>query len=420
MLSCLASWALLACSEEPPLLFVDLKTDLVPGVEFDSVEVRVVETDGRARLVETPVDRGGGWVAGRRVGEVTGLSPGTLSLLVELRRGPLTVAERPVIVVFEKNTAVTVPIARTCLNIVCPEAGGEASLTACHGGRCVDPRCTDESAGSCGVPACTAASQCPAPAGACAAARCESRICFSEAAGACAGGEFCDPDLGCTPEPGDPSMDAGADTGRPDAADASGADGGADADAAMPSPEVCNGLDDDRDSRVDEAPPGGLATACVAFGASEMGDGAQTMSSENLRVSLYPVPAAANLVALHAFLAPTGGAALPVRAVLYGDAGCVGGTVCGELVVASEEVTVLPTDPPGWVRFAFAAPLAVAIGDVYVGIQNGAPGDVCTYAFTGTGQRWNWSTPYAASPPGSFMLSSPSTGEIAIIAERAP
>ncbi len=237
---------LAGCGDEATLLLVDVRTDFVVGVEFDRVHVTAMQADGAARIVDTDADPAASWGRGVRVAEVEGLTKGRVELTVELRRGPLTVAERPIVVSLSGQTAITVPIARSCASVVCPSAGGDPAATACHGGLCVDPRCTEETQEYCGDPACTAASDCPPPGGACAVAQCSGGVCLEESdATACGTDEYCDPDVGCraTPTasdggPPDGALDGGMDAG-PDGAMDSGFDGamdsGLDADSATDS-----------------------------------------------------------------------------------------------------------------------------------------------------------------------------------------
>jgi len=403
------------CESSEPVLIVELKTDFVAGVEFDEVRLEVVEAGGEARLFDVAASRGMAWAGGVRLAEVEGLAAGTLSLTVELRRGPLTVAERPVSVTFMESTAVTVPIARTCITVTCPDTAGDPNLTACHGGRCVDPRCREETSELCGTPECTSASDCPTPGGACATARCEGGVCLDEGpATACEAAEYCDPDLGCLAV----SSDAGVDSGM-DAGDTAVVDTGVDT-GIVSTAETCNGMDDDLDMRIDEAATGELPTVCAAFGATTLGTGRQNMSDQNLRVSRYTVDVRTEIAALHAFLAPTGGSSLPVRGIVYTPTMCGVGMACGDVAAFSEEVIVDPADGAKWFRFRFTPPITLDPGDYHLGIQNGSPGDIYSYAYsTSTGERFNWGSPYVATPPASFTAGR-TAGDITIVAERTP
>jgi hypothetical protein len=199
------------CScEESPELIVDLKTDLIAGEEFVAIDL-LVEGGGASRRIEVAAPAGTSWVAGRRLAEISGISAARYTLRTRLLdRAAVLVAERRSIVAVDGRTLVTVVISRDCRGVSCPEDPVSGGAQACHGGMCVDPRCTPETPMFC-TPECATASDCTLPS-ACAIAGCESGVCLSEPSpAACSSSERCDLDRGCVPI--DPMPDAGTDAG---------------------------------------------------------------------------------------------------------------------------------------------------------------------------------------------------------------
>jgi hypothetical protein len=196
--------ALTACSEEKVELFVDLKTDFVPGVEFTSVQTerfehlpqvedRASQGDARVRHV------GGGDFVGRgiRIAELRGLEPGVHHLRIRLLDArERAVVQRLATITLRESSVFTVVVTRDCRGVTCPL--DDLALTECLGARCVDPRCTAETPEYCGSPACAEAADC-AGGSVCTAASCEAGACLSiPAEDACQPNEWCDPEVGCT------------------------------------------------------------------------------------------------------------------------------------------------------------------------------------------------------------------------------
>jgi len=187
-----------ACSSEPELI-VDLRTDLVPGIEFSRVHTEVRTPAGdlvRDVSIRTSVSDDG--LVGFRVAEVA-LAAGSYVAEVRLldTRG-LVVAARPISVRVDATTAFTALITRDCSGVTCDS--GSAELLACHGGGCVDARCTPESSETC-EPECVAESDCPAL-DACSEARCVEGLCLHGARpGSCGDDMWCEPERGCMPLP---------------------------------------------------------------------------------------------------------------------------------------------------------------------------------------------------------------------------
>lgn len=187
---------------------MDLRTDLVAGVEFFAVRTELV---GERSALETAALRGQSFLDGRRVVEFEGLEPGRRTVRVVLldADGGLLAEQR---VPFEHiaDQGITVLVTRDCVNVTCPGSGDAPGLEACLGAMCVTPECAGPDAIGCPAPACTGDSDCAAAD--CASGRCVRGVCLAEADdSACASGERCDPDVGCVEDM--PPMDAGLDGG---------------------------------------------------------------------------------------------------------------------------------------------------------------------------------------------------------------
>jgi hypothetical protein len=186
-----------ACSGDELSLFVDLRTDLTPGVEFTFVDVSL---DGSPPM-STPVAEGQDFVAGRRIAEWDGISSGNRRLIAELGDATsTTVATRRVAVSMTDDTAVTVVITRGCVDVMCPGPGDPDTATQCWGTACVPEECTPETPDTCSSE-CDVDTDCPAGA-ACAQPVCSSGVCLlASRDGSCGVDEYCDVDLGCIVPP---------------------------------------------------------------------------------------------------------------------------------------------------------------------------------------------------------------------------
>ncbi len=226
-----AALSLLAtgCGETGFDVFVDLRTDLAPGVEFDHVRTELLTdvelgTDARARINEFTVSEAGDYSEGIRVAEFGGVSEGTFMVRVQLTVGTGIVAERVVRVELRGSTGVPVVITRTCRGVSCPRDGDPSDAVSCVGGLCQAPECATGREAACAAPQCSTGTDCPAPPAACAAAACVDGLCFDVLDdGACTDGELCHADLACV-----------------------------DTSTCVPLTEICNGFDDDCDGTVDE------------------------------------------------------------------------------------------------------------------------------------------------------------------------
>lgn len=195
MLRALALALVLAagCSSDGRLL-VDVRTDLVPGVEFDRV---VVDVGGSSGGDSRAASLGDDFVAGVRVADIAG--SGEVRFEARLERRGVVIAQRPAQVRVSGTVGVTLTISRDCRGVACP-TGGDPTAEACVGGACVDPSCTEETPDAC-EPECELASDCPTGA-TCATPVCRGGVCLL-APSACADSEYCDPDGGCLPIPTD-------------------------------------------------------------------------------------------------------------------------------------------------------------------------------------------------------------------------
>lgn len=227
------------CGDDTYELLIDAKTDLVPGIEFARVRVEVFtrlpraeESAPASRAREHVAARSDAFADGTRVAELAGLAAGEYAVRVRLLdQGGVPVLQRIALVTLKKTSVFTIVLTRDCRGVICPLAGDDPSHVACLGGRCVDPRCTEETLEACGEAMCTDATQC-ATGASCAEARCDHQTCLLVAQSAmCAAEEWCDPLAGCTPLPGS-GGDGGMDGGSIDAGDDAATDGGV-ADATV-------------------------------------------------------------------------------------------------------------------------------------------------------------------------------------------
>ena len=219
-----AAVVLLGCGDSTELI-VDVQTDLVAGVEFSGIDVRV----GGER-VSTLARRGDDWSRGLRAATFEGVT-GTVRIDVDALKDGELVLTTSALVSVDGRVAVTIVMTRSCLNIDC---AAEGAAGRCFGGQCVDQLCTDGTQASCDQTECDERR-------ACAAVECAEAFC-SEGGVCLVGGSTCGGDAYCLPETGQC-----VDIVRPE--DAGGPlDGGA-ADAAM------DPVDGGQDVAQDVGPP---------------------------------------------------------------------------------------------------------------------------------------------------------------------
>lgn len=204
-----------ACTDDAPRLRVDLKTDFVPGTEFDGVRVAIGDGE-EAVLFDYVAEAGTDYARGARINETefaAGQTPITVTLL---RAGVEVISRRASVSIRAPITVATVLITRDCEDVACPN--DNPSFDSCLGGECVDPRCTVETPEFCPPPECTTNSACSVST-ACVEPLCQDGVCLAVPSDAnCAADERCDAQLGCVVVETDAGTpDGGVDAGSPDA-----------------------------------------------------------------------------------------------------------------------------------------------------------------------------------------------------------
>ncbi|MCZ7683441.1 MAG: hypothetical protein M5U28_33505 [Sandaracinaceae bacterium] len=130
--------ALLAACDGGATVFIEARTDAVPGVEFAVARVEIVAgTDFSAPRTthEVPAMLDQDWATGRRVAEVGGLTAGTYTVRVQLLAASGTVRlERYVRATIDRDSVLTVVLTRSCGWLVCPAPDGDPDATTCFGG----------------------------------------------------------------------------------------------------------------------------------------------------------------------------------------------------------------------------------------------------------------------------------------------
>lgn len=184
-------------------MFVQLQTDLAPGLEFDQVFVQA--TGVRSRVVGLDDDYG----RPTPLAEFGGVPTGTrFAVEVQLRLRGAPVLARAVERRITGDTVIAVVVTRDCRNVTCPTPGAPGA-TECRGGVCVTPDCADD---VCAPPECSIDTQCSSRV-ACVRPRCVEGICLQTPDSTrCGMGEVCAPEVGCVAavEPDAGIVDAGA------------------------------------------------------------------------------------------------------------------------------------------------------------------------------------------------------------------
>ena len=181
-------------------LVVQLRTDLVSTVEFEQIELTLLPVDesgtSKKRMIDASPE---GYLPEDTLAEIENVATDSYRLGVSLLdKEGRSLVERPLLLEVQGNTAVTVPITRSCLNVSCAED------EACFGGSCVDARCAPENPEFCGnVSLCENDEDC-SPEAACASGECRFGVCWAvssdEEESLCATGiEWCSPEVGCVP-----------------------------------------------------------------------------------------------------------------------------------------------------------------------------------------------------------------------------
>ncbi|MFK7987134.1 MAG: hypothetical protein AB8I08_14005 [Sandaracinaceae bacterium] len=254
------------CESAGSVLLINVRTDVVPVLEFRSVSVWV---DGEV-VATSVVDPADDYVRGTRVAELTGVAPSSVrEVRVSLldAAGQVVLAQSALVENID-DTAVTLVLQRSCRGVLCPPAS-DPNATQCRDGRCESPECEADNPDC--TPRCERDADCDALSF-CAAPRCVEGACFYEDRRLCGAGAACVPETGCQPIMS--TLDGGAETDAAivDAGDLDAGDldaGGLDAgpvDAGMPDAgggvESCDGTDEDDDTRIDEGVTRACSSAC--------------------------------------------------------------------------------------------------------------------------------------------------------------
>ncbi len=192
-LSLVALWGAMACDAPAYSIFVDLRTDLLPGVEIVGAQTTLREPNRTQSAVLTATDD---LFAGLRIAELTSVPSGERVLEVDLLAADgRVVASRVNRLTLEGDIGITTVIARDCTTVRCDE--GET----CAGGECVPDTCNEMlMRPECGPPECDVDADCPTPTATCAESVCDLGICFDVPVdGGCSASELCNPDAGCQP-----------------------------------------------------------------------------------------------------------------------------------------------------------------------------------------------------------------------------
>ncbi|MFT5353196.1 MAG: hypothetical protein ACI9KE_000394 [Polyangiales bacterium] len=202
------------CGSDGPTLSVDLRTDFIPGTEFDGVAVTVGDSETSSFAVLQEQD----FLRGVRVGRFEA-EAGSQTVTVELIRAGEVLVERIATAVVAVDSVVQLVISRDCREVLC-----DVGLS-CRGGACVDTRCTASTPEFCPEAECQVAAECSPPVD-CATSTCASGVCLLRADNARCGAGACDLMLGCVgasvdggpmDAPGDAGMDVGTDAPMLDA-----------------------------------------------------------------------------------------------------------------------------------------------------------------------------------------------------------
>ena len=190
------------CADPTVELSVDLRTDIVPGVEFFSASVWVDD----ALVNEIPV-RLGEALSRKRVVDLDDLPPSaTRRVRVELSDvSGMRIARSLALIDNRQDSAKLLVITRSCLGVACGDS------QTCLGGKCVDPECVFGEDEACPAPECQAAAQCAPPTVDCLGTTCVEQVClYPQKPQACGTQEYCS-QLGCfsvtTPPCGGPCDD---------------------------------------------------------------------------------------------------------------------------------------------------------------------------------------------------------------------
>jgi len=157
----LLALALTGCPNADSFLVVDFATDLEAGTRFIAIETELTRDDAPAGEHLAVARLGDTFLEPSRLATFEGLTPALYRLRVALTDvAGEVVVERTFLVRVDGAAAVTAVLSGLCEGVRCPAAGDPAELTTCVGGRCVDPRCSDEAPEFCPT-GCDADADCP-------------------------------------------------------------------------------------------------------------------------------------------------------------------------------------------------------------------------------------------------------------------
>ncbi|QQR88782.1 MAG: PQQ-like beta-propeller repeat protein [Myxococcales bacterium] len=179
-------------------LIVELRTDLVPGIEFVGVRT-TLQTDAGILGAETEALKTDDYIAAARIAEFRQLQTGDMTITVELLDfDGNTIVSRPTKVILLGRLGLTVVITRSCLNVQCPQTNGDPNATACLAGNCVDTRCHPGNPSYCPDLQCLQNTDC-ADQNACSEANCLDGAClYTSLAKSCVQDiQWCIPEQGC-------------------------------------------------------------------------------------------------------------------------------------------------------------------------------------------------------------------------------
>jgi hypothetical protein len=202
LLFALSLLTIASCSKGGRAISVDLRTDLVPGVEFGSV---VTKIDDAQTVNHGASELPSQYIAGTRVADFSELAEGNVLVKVTLldKEGSELVS-RLSRVTIKQDYALTVVVTRSCAGAVCPEPQGDPDLTTCQAGHCTRPECTPDTPDSCPASECSSDGDCRTETS-CLAPRCDHGVClFPPNDALCAVGQKCDPNDGCVSADGNP------------------------------------------------------------------------------------------------------------------------------------------------------------------------------------------------------------------------
>jgi hypothetical protein len=175
-------------------LVIDVRSNLIAGVEVDRAVVDVYPEGGRTSIHFSAIDLAFGdpLETAVRLAEIPNVAPGAYQVVVVLERLGAPVATRTIVAEVTTTTVLTVLITRDCAMVQCEEG------TSCFAGVCVPNDC-GATPRSCPTGMCATDAECTSI-HTCASARCLESTCqiFPDH-GLCSAGEYCHPEDGCTP-----------------------------------------------------------------------------------------------------------------------------------------------------------------------------------------------------------------------------